>query len=183
MDDINCVISCHSPDTMGEGGGGREGFTCTPMHAIVRRCKNRLAARLPTASSSPEFDLQEASKGLFCAVLRILIRKFLVSRVQIHPITSKKGKKNLDFYYFWTSFLRFIYEKWHIQKVIRKKLWTLNFGILSATDEKSRTRIRKSVERIWIRIRTKMSRIHNTAPVNLIRIKVSPRNRHKTSRA
>ncbi len=48
-----------------------------------------------------------------------------------------KQKSNTNFYYFVTSFWRFIFDNW--------------CGILSATDEKS-----------MIRIRSKMSRIHNT---------------------
>ncbi len=52
----------------------------------------------------------------------------------------------------------------YLQKVKSKKHFF--FGILKATDDKSRIRIRirKSLERIWrlrIRIRTNMSRIHN----------------------
>ncbi len=50
----------------------------------------------------------------------------------------------------------------HLQKVISKKLLKTFFvGIFSTSDEKCWIRIRKSVVRI--RIRTKMSRIHNIA--------------------
>ncbi len=48
----------------------------------------------------------------------------------------------------------------YLQKVIRKNFEQKLVGILSAIEEKSRIRIRKSL----VRIRTKMSRIYNTAP-------------------
>ncbi len=81
------------------------------------------------------------------------IREITVIQTYESPgpcINKQKSKKNLDFYYF-TSFWLFIFEEgWKCTvtskgPVMSKKPFV---GILSATDEKSMIRIRKSVLRI-----------------------------------
>ncbi len=74
-------------------------------------------------------------------------------RIRILPSTSKKSKKNLNLYYFVTFFDYLslktdvnVPSKSKMQKHFEKKKFF--FDILSATDEKSRIWIRKSVVRI-----------------------------------
>jgi hypothetical protein len=63
-------------------------------------------------------------------------------------IKKQKSKKTLDFHFLVTSFWLFIYESCSecMKKPSGKNLFFV--GILSANDEKSRIRIRKSVVRI-----------------------------------
>jgi hypothetical protein len=73
----------------------------------------------------------------------------ILFRIRFLPSTSKKSTKNLDFYYFVTCFWLFIYENWKLKKNL------FYAGVLWATDEKNGIRI-------WILIRTKMSRSSTT---------------------
>jgi hypothetical protein len=85
-------------------GGRGGGFTCTPLSVG----KNRLAARLPTARSSPGFDLQEASKG---SVKDPDTDPNIFGLTDQDPDPSNNSKKNLDLYYFLLLFLLFIFEE------------------------------------------------------------------------
>ncbi len=83
---------------------------------------------------------------------RIWLRYYSV-RIRILPSTIKKSKKKPWFLLFCDFLLTFVYENWckcafksTKEKNLEIKLFFV--GILSATDEKSRIRIRKSVVRI-----------------------------------
>ncbi len=111
----------------------------------------------------------------FWVFLRIRIHKYEgLIRLRFLLSTNKNTKivrKYLDSYRFVTSFWRFIFEKWckcnfkNKQKTLEKQKKFL--AILKVTNEnsriRSRIRILLSKVRIWIRIRTKISWIRNTA--------------------